>query len=130
MGHAMHFLSRLSRVEGDHRARALALYRDRALLDRVLARVSRLPETISRIAIALEDTRHGPFVIVTRSGEFITCLAQGMHCSQHPIVAFEIGGATHAAGAGRHERRREEPCICGGSRSFRRCCASRLQHVA
>ena len=77
MGHAEHFLRRLDRVAEHHVELSLTLYRDEALLKEVLNRAV-LPEGVGRLAISLEDPIEGPFVIVTREGRFVTCLAKGM----------------------------------------------------
>ena len=77
MGHADHFLRRLDRVADHHVELSLTLYRDEALLKEVLNRAE-LPPGIGRLAISLEDPIEGPFVIVTREGRFVTCLAKGM----------------------------------------------------
>ena len=36
-----------------------------------------LPEGDGRVALAIDDAREGPFVIVTRDGHFVTCLGRG-----------------------------------------------------
>jgi hypothetical protein len=77
MGHAEHFLRRLDRVADHHVELSLTLYRDEALLKEVLSRAE-LPPGIGRLAISLEDPIEGPFIIVTREGRFVTCLAKGM----------------------------------------------------
>ena len=77
MGHAEHFLRRLDRVADHHVELSLTLYRDQALLKEVLNRAE-LPPGIGRLAISLEDPVEGPFVIVSRDGGFVTCLAKGM----------------------------------------------------
>lgn len=77
MGHADHFLRRLDRVADHHVELSLTLYRDEALLKEVLSRAD-LPPGIGRLAISLEDPIEGPFIIVTREGRFVTCLAKGM----------------------------------------------------
>ena len=88
VGHAAHFLRRLDRVSDGHVELALTLYRDDALLREVLARAS-LPESAERLAISLEDPVEGPFIVVTREGRFVTCLARGMLVSDLPIITRE-----------------------------------------
>lgn len=81
MGHDIHFLERLERVNPDHQALALRLYREPAETRRVLDVICTdlgLSDARDRIAIALEDGGQGPYIIVTRSGRFVTCLAKGM----------------------------------------------------
>ena len=85
MGHQHHFLSRLDRVSLPQVELALSLYRDHDLLRYLLAKVE-LPERAERVAISLEHPERGPFLIVTREGRFVTCLAEGMHVSDLPIV--------------------------------------------
>lgn len=64
---------------------ALELYRDRDLVEFLLARV-RLPEQAERVAISLGDPNTGPFLIVTRDGRFVTCLGEGMKIDDLPII--------------------------------------------
>ena len=84
MGHAHHFLERLDRVTRAQTEFALELYRDHEAVAYVLDRVN-LPDGAGRVALAIDDAREGPFVIVTRDGRFVTCLGAGM---QHelPVV--------------------------------------------
>jgi hypothetical protein len=76
-GHADHFLRRLDRVSDGHVERALTLYRDSEMLREVLSR-ARLSDGAERVAISLDDPVNGPFVIVTRTGAFVTCLGPCM----------------------------------------------------
>jgi hypothetical protein len=39
---------------------------------------ARLPESAESVAISLADPERGPFVIVTRTGRFVTCLGEDM----------------------------------------------------
>jgi hypothetical protein len=78
LAHAHHFLERLDRVTREQTEFALSLYRDPEAVRFVLDRV-RLPADAERVALALDDTREGPFVVVTRTGRFVTCLGRGMH---------------------------------------------------
>ena len=77
MGHAHHFLSRLDRVSLQEVEFSLGLYNNPALLRYILARAG-LPKGAERVAISLDDRNEGPFLIVTRDGRFVTCLARGM----------------------------------------------------
>jgi hypothetical protein len=63
----------------------LGLYRDDEAVRYVLDRVD-LPVEASRIALAIDDPREGPFVIVTREGKFVTCLGEGMSPGAWPVV--------------------------------------------
>lgn len=84
MGHAHHFLTRLDRVSYQQTELALRLYNDAPLVKYILAR-SALPEDAARVAICLDDRHEGPFLIVSREGKFVTCLARGMH-HELPLV--------------------------------------------
>lgn len=85
MGHATHFLERLERLSSLHVEWALHMYRDPELVRMVLA-AAKIPENASRVALSLDDPVTGPFVIVDRSGQFITCLGEGMKQSKWPVV--------------------------------------------
>jgi hypothetical protein len=85
MGHDSHFLSRLDRVTPEQCELALGLYRDHELVKKLLD-AAKLPEGVERVAISMDHPREGPFIIVARNGHFVTCLGQGMHASNHPIV--------------------------------------------
>jgi hypothetical protein len=87
-GHATHFLRRLDRVADGHVELALALYRDVEVLREVLAH-AKLPEGAERVAISLDDPRDGPFLVVTRTGHFVTCLGKGMAPGALPVVTRE-----------------------------------------
>jgi hypothetical protein len=75
--HAHHFLSRLDRVPRVIADEALDLYRDAERMQWILE-LARVPRDEERVAISLGDDVRGPFVIVTRNGRFVTCLAEGM----------------------------------------------------
>ncbi len=85
MAHDLHFLERLSRVESDHVELALALYHDVPLV-RHLLETHPLPDSAARVALSLDDPALGPFVIVTREGDFVTCLGPGMSPAPHPVI--------------------------------------------
>jgi len=88
MGHATHFLERLDRIDDRQTELALALYRDDDLLKSVLASIE-LPPEVDRLAVSLDDATLGPFVLLTRSGRFVTCLARGMLVDGLPVVTRE-----------------------------------------
>jgi len=88
MQHAEHFLSRLVRLADDEIKLALALYHDSGWVREIL-RSTDLPDAAQRVALSLSDPREGPFVVVTRDGKFVTCLARGMNPGQLPIVAWD-----------------------------------------
>jgi hypothetical protein len=82
--HAHHFLERLDRVTREQVEFALGLYRDHEAVRSVLDHVN-LPPAAERVALALDVAREGPFAIVTRDGQFVTCLGKGMR-HDHPVV--------------------------------------------
>lgn len=85
MQHAEHFLTRLDRLPGYEDDLALELYRDPDLLRAVLDAAT-LPERVERVAISIDDPILGPFLIVTRTGHFVTCLGRGMRTGDLPVV--------------------------------------------
>jgi SEC-C motif len=103
--HAHHFLSRLDRVSRPHVELALSIYRDDALLRFVLDH-ARLPERAERVAISLDHPTRGPFIIVTRSGRFVTCLGEGMDPGSRPVVPRSLLDALIARLT--HQRERME----------------------
>lgn len=76
-GHDVHFLQRLERVSLPQVELAMSLYNDSALVRFILHRAA-LPESAASVAISLDDPDMGPFVIVTRTGRFVTCLGKDM----------------------------------------------------
>jgi hypothetical protein len=75
--HAHHFLARLDRLSIPHVELALSLYRDHELLKFILDS-AKVPDGVERVALSLADPQRGPFLVVTRSGKFVTCLGEGM----------------------------------------------------
>jgi hypothetical protein len=94
MAHATHFLERLNRVSMGHADQALALYRDPKLVRETLK--DRVPEGADRLAIALGPADTGPYVVVSREGGFITCLAEGMIPGDLKVITSEQLAATRA----------------------------------
>ena len=86
MGHATHFLSRLDRLELPEIELALSLYRDTELL-RAVINWANIPEGHERVAIGLRQEDGGPHLIVTRGGDFVTCLGSGMKVGDHPVIS-------------------------------------------
>jgi hypothetical protein len=74
------------RLADDEVKLALALYYDSAWVQAILGSAS-LPEAAERVALSLTDSERGPFVVVTRRGHFVTCLARDMTPGQLPVVA-------------------------------------------
>ena len=85
MKHAEHFLTRMERLVGDEVDVALQLYRDPALV-RSVAVAAGLPDAVERFALSLDDPALGPFLVVTRGGDFVTCLGRGMKPGDLPVV--------------------------------------------
>jgi len=85
MPHDTHFLQRLARVADGHVDLAMSLYRDPALVREILASAG-VPEGVTRVAISMDHPEDGPFVLVERSGRFVTCLGAGMRASDLPLV--------------------------------------------
>jgi hypothetical protein len=101
--HAEHFLSRLDRLPRSEIDLALELYRDPTLLRFILSSVS-LPDGAERVAISIDDPVLGPFLIVTRNGDFVTCLGRGMRPGEHPVVTRGQLDALAAKGGVLRER--------------------------
>jgi hypothetical protein len=83
-----HFLRRLDRLSVSQVELALALYRDNELV-KVLLNCLRIGDSVERVAVSIDDPVRGPFIIVTRDGNFVTCLAEGMLVSDTPVVTKE-----------------------------------------
>ncbi len=117
MPHQHHFLSRLDRIAAPQVELALDLYRDHQLL-RFLLDSARIPEGAPRVAISLDHPERGPFLVVTREGRFVTCLAEGMTVGDLPIITRErLDGiaAKHAELRVRFELRRRLAGRSGGT---------------
>jgi len=117
MPHQHHFLSRLDRIAAPQVEMALDLYRDHQLLRFLLDR-ARIPEGAPRVALSLDHPELGPFLLVTRDGRFVTCLAAGMTVGDLPIITREkLDGITakHADLKARFEARRQLAGRLGGT---------------
>jgi len=87
MAHAAHFLQRLERAQAEQCDLALALYRDTEALRFLLDR-ARVPDGgPDRVAISLDAADQGPYLVVSRRGEFITCLGEGMELHDTPLCS-------------------------------------------
>jgi hypothetical protein len=73
------------RLADDEVKLALALYHDSEWVREIL-RSAALADEVERVALSLGDLREGPFVVVTRAGHFVTCLARDMSPGQLPVV--------------------------------------------
>jgi hypothetical protein len=119
MSHAHHFLSRLDRLARPHVELALALYRDDERLRYVIEQ-ARVPEGAERVAVSLDDPHEGPFVLVTRTGRFVTCLGSGMRASNLLIITraqLDTLSAKHAV-LRQREAARERLVDPGGGVAF------------
>lgn len=86
MQHDEHFLSRLARLDREHAEIAMGLYYDSALVQTILHRAG-IPHEAERVALSLGTPEEGPFIIVTRDGHFVTCLAEGMRVQEgQPVI--------------------------------------------
>lgn len=108
MSHAEHFLSRLIRLADDEVKLALALYHDSAWVRQIL-QSSAVPEAVERVALSLDDLQRGPFLIVTRDGHFVTCLARDMDPGSLPVIARDRLNSS----AVKVERERERAALQG-----------------
>lgn len=77
MGHATHFLQRLERLDDSHVELAMSLYRDTPLLKRILL-AAKVPRDAERVALELTEGDAPPSLVVTRDGQFVTALGEGM----------------------------------------------------
>lgn len=85
MGHDVHFLERLERLDNKHLEGAFALYRDAEFVQMIL-KEAKIPDGAERVALSLDDPIAGPFVVVARNGHFVTCLGEGMEARGLPVV--------------------------------------------
>ncbi len=84
----LHFLERgVERMDRPELEFALQLYQDRPLLTAVLAGIHP-PEGIERIALGLAEGGQGPWIVVTRQGDLVTCLAKGMNPTGLHVVSM------------------------------------------
>lgn len=74
----LHFLERgAERMDRPELEFAVQLYQDRPTLEFVLGEAS-IPESAERIALSLHPDDSGPWLVVTRTADFVTCLGRGM----------------------------------------------------
>lgn len=74
----LHFLERgVERMDRADLEAAMRLYCRPKLVDFILKNAT-LPPGDGRIALCLDPGGQGPYVVVTREGRFVTCLARGM----------------------------------------------------
>lgn len=86
MGHDIHFLQRLERVSLPQVELAMSLYNDSPLVHFILG-TTRLPDSAEKVAISLAHPEEGPFLIVARTGHFVTCLGAGMRIGPEiPVI--------------------------------------------
>jgi hypothetical protein len=87
VGHNIHFLERIERLNLRQADRALGLYRDPQAVAFLLQRFH-LPDGVERVALALGGGEEPPHVVLTRSGQFVTCLGAGMATRDLHAVPF------------------------------------------
>jgi hypothetical protein len=87
VGHNIHFLERIERLNLRQADRALGLYRDPQAVAFLLQRFH-LPDGVERVALALGGGEQPPHVVLTRSGQFVTCLGAGMATRDLHAVPF------------------------------------------
>ena len=85
MSQAEHFLAHLNRLAGHEVELSLLLYGDPELV-RLIAEATALPEGADQFAISLQDPTLGPFLVVTRGGDFVACLGRGVGHGDLPVV--------------------------------------------
>lgn len=85
MGHQTHFLERLERFSHNQARFALSLYYDSELVEATM-KLAALPPEADRVAVDLGTSGRGPYILLTRNGRFVTCLAEGMTTGNLPIV--------------------------------------------
>jgi hypothetical protein len=113
-GHAIHFLKRLERAEGDAASLALSLYHDPEMIRAVLAGI-RIPEGFDRAAVSLDAKDEGPYIVASRTGRFVTCLAHGMSVKDLYVISNARLLAHIAGNAELRERRSKAEAKLGTS---------------
>lgn len=93
-----HFLERTAeRLDRPEAEFALALWQSPKLLAGVL-QLLHLPADVPRVALGLGVGRDGPWLVVTRDGDFVTCLAEGMApTGLHVVPATQVAAVTARA---------------------------------
>jgi len=92
----------------------MEIYRDTPMLRYVLD-MCNLPEGAERVAIAMRDEQGGPHLVVTRAGDFVTCLGEGMHTGDLAIVRRGQLDAFSAQVDGLRVRMAEAEAMAGSS---------------
>ena len=87
LGHSDHFLNRLTRTTDTQSELALLLYNNPQILKYILSSLN-LPDTYDRIAISLQKSDNGPFLVISKKGDFITCLGLGMSLSNIYLFSY------------------------------------------
>lgn len=87
-GHSIHFLERLERGSQVQIKRAMSLYYNSKSLEHFLSELEP-PSTYKRVAISLDEHDKGPYAVLTRQGDFVTCLGEGMTTRGLYRVNFE-----------------------------------------
>jgi hypothetical protein len=86
MGHAHHFLTRLDRLADQSQLEvAKFLHGHGEVVGLILGNID-VPDGSSGVAIALSEAEDCPWVILSPSGAFVTCLSHGMRPSRDTVV--------------------------------------------
>ena len=87
-GHAIHFLERLKRANETQMKLAMELYH-RPHLVRLILEIMAPPAGTERLALSISPEDKGPFVVVSRTGAFVTCLGEAMSTGDLYVVSYE-----------------------------------------
>lgn len=111
ISHDTHFLERTVRFGGAELDRAMSLYHHSSVVRRLLQEQLRDRPEVVRAAIAVSEGQPAAHVIVTRDGNFVTCLSAGMRVGQALVLPFgpfaaalEAEEAQHAQAAVRRRQ--------------------------
>jgi hypothetical protein len=118
MSQAEHFLSRLVRLADDEVKLALSLYHDSGWVRHMLDS-QQVAEGNERVALSLDDPRKGPFVVVTRGGHFVTCLARDMSPGQLHVVTRDRLDASGRQVSRERQREAQQKRIQEGDKNLR-----------
>jgi hypothetical protein len=81
-----HFFERLTRLDERQVDLALWLYDNPEVVDAMFVSPT-VPGYAARIAVSLDHPTKGPFVVISRDGDFVTCLARGMTARHATIIS-------------------------------------------
>lgn len=93
MAHHTHFLSRLERASDDEVNFAFSLYYDTDFTKNIVGRFCQESGNPERVAVALSSKKNPSHVILSGSGDFITCLGPNMNLGNVPVITqHKFGG--------------------------------------